>query len=135
MSAKPRGTQNSIVQNADPKTVKRAQYEAFEFELEAPGLIRVTNGSHEDPENHSYLVNIETDTPVACQCPAFEYGEGACKHMIAVAIREPVLEAAQSVVIPDGGRDVDACKNGQTGCCGPDGDNLPCFDCYRDRLC
>ena len=27
--------------------------------------------------------------------------------------------------------DTDTCKNGQAGCCGPDGDDLPCFECYK----
>lgn len=39
MSAKTSRTENSIVGEADPKTIKRSQYEAFEFDLEAPGLI------------------------------------------------------------------------------------------------
>lgn len=133
MSKQTRGTENGIVREADPKAVKRAQWEAFEFDLEAPGLIRVSNGSYENPENHSYLVNIETDIPVACQCKAFEYGDGPCKHMVAVAIRQPVLTAAQTVVIPDGGTGMETCQNGQPDCCGPDGDDLPCFECYREE--
>lgn len=101
MSANTRGTQESIVGEADPKTIKRAQYEAFEFELEALGLVRVINGSHENPEDHSYLVNVETVT-LACECKSFQYNEGLCKHCVAVAICQPVLQAAQSVPIPDG---------------------------------
>ena len=108
----------------DAQTAKRAAYEAFEFDLEAPGLVRVTNGSYgDDAENHSYLVNVEGGVPSACECKAFEYGNGkACKHMTAVAIREPVLEAArtpeinaktpdsmgQQVVATDGGLLVEA---------------------------
>lgn len=133
MSANTRRTENSIVNDADPTTIKRAQYEAFEFELEAPGLIRVTNGSYENPEDHSYLINVETDTPVACECKSFEYSDEPCKHMVAVAIREPVLQAAQSVPVTDGGTDVDACKNGQKNCCGPQGEELPCFECFKEE--
>lgn len=132
MTTETRSTENGIVRDADPNTIKRAQWEAFQFDLETPGLIRVTNGSYENPEDHSYLVNIETDTPVACQCKAFQYQERPCKHMVAVAIRQPVLKAAQTVVIPDGGTGMETCQNGQTGCCGPDGDDLPCFECYRE---
>ena len=132
MSAKTCGTENSIVNDADQKTVKRAQWEAFEFDLEAPGLIRVSNGSYENPEGHSYLVNVETETPVACECKAFEYSDGPCKHMVAVAIREPVLKAAQAELLPDGGSGPETCKNGQEGCCGPDAEDLPCFDCYLE---
>ncbi|MFC6904197.1 SWIM zinc finger family protein [Halalkalicoccus tibetensis] len=128
---------SGLVESADEKTVKRAQWEAFSFELEAPGLVLVTNESHEDGSDHSYLVNIETEVPCACECPAFEYGDRSpCKHMLAVAIREPVLKAAQSrqkpTPMPDGGKDIETCQNGQTGCCGPDGDDLPCFECYQD---
>lgn len=86
---------SELVEQADEKTVKRAQWESFSFELEAPGMVLVTNDSYDD-DGHSYLVNVETDVPVACECKAFEYGDGSCKHMIAVAIREPVLMAAQS---------------------------------------
>ncbi len=32
----------------DAKAVQRAQYEAFEFSFEAPGCVRVTNGSYDD---------------------------------------------------------------------------------------
>lgn len=134
MSTQASGTEKSIVGEADPKAIKRAQWETFEFTMEAPGMVRVSNESHEDGKDHSYLVNIETDTPVACECPAFEYGDGsACKHIVAVAIREPVLLAVQRELVTDGGEDPDSCKNGQTGCCGPEGDGLPCFECYLDR--
>lgn len=128
----------------DASTAKRAQWEAFEFALEAPGLITVTNGSYDDPENHKYRVNVENGVPVACECPADTYHEEACKHRMAVAIREPVLEAATDYERPeaarvatDGGEvverseDPDTCENGQVGCCGPDGDDLPCFPCYQ----
>lgn len=50
--------------------------------------------------------------------------------MVAVAIREPVLKAAQAELVADGGKDMETCKNGQTDCYGPDGDDLPCFECY-----
>ncbi|WP_336363179.1 SWIM zinc finger family protein [Halalkalicoccus salilacus] len=133
MSPNANRTEKSIVNDADQKTVQRAQYEAFEFELDTPGLVTVINASHKNPADHSYLVNVETDTPVACECKAFQYRDGPCKHMVAVAIREPVLKAAQSVPIPDGGKDMETCQNGQTSCCGPHGDELPCFECYQSQ--
>ncbi len=132
----------------DASTAKRAQWEAFEFTLEAPGLVRVTNGSYgDDSENHSYRVNVENGIPVACECKADTYQKGACKHRVAVAIRGPVLSAgAHTPVVADGGQLIDAgddgaiitenpdaCENGQVGCCGPDGDDLPCFPCYQTR--
>lgn len=86
----------------DEKTAKRAQYEAFEFELEAPGIIKVVNGSHPEDEldDHTYRVDIEDGVPTACECKAFEYHPGDCKHMVAVAIREPVLAAATDAPTP-----------------------------------
>lgn len=108
MSTQASGTENSIerkqlVEEADSKVIKRAEWEALEFEMEAPGIVRVINGSHETLEDHSYLVNVENDIPVACECPAFEYSDGPCKHMVAVAIRRPVMEAANRPVRADGG--------------------------------
>lgn len=55
------------------------------------------------------------------------------KYIVSVAIREPVLRAAQPVPVTDGGTDVDACENGQKNCCGPQGEELPCFECWRSR--
>jgi hypothetical protein len=80
--------------NPDATTAKRAQYEAFEFELDAPGLVLVRNGSYDDASEHEYRVNVEHGVPTVCECPAFQYRNGACKHMVAVAIRLPVLVAA-----------------------------------------
>lgn len=133
MSTQTRDTEKSIVKRADSKAIKRAQWEAFEFTMEAPGMVRVSNESYEDGAAHSYLVNIEVEVPCACECEAFQYGEGPCKHMIAVAIREPVLLAAQRELITDGGENPDTCQNGQTGCCGPEGDDLPCFECFQSQ--
>lgn len=80
------------------RVVKRAQYEAFTFAV-APHGIRVRNESHADPADHEYLVSVDDGLPTACECPADEHYEGACKHRVAVAIREPVLQAA--VARPD----------------------------------
>lgn len=125
-----------IVASADSRTLKRAQYEAFEFEVESPGRVRVINGSHANPEDHTYEVTIEGGVPVECGCKADEYGDGPCKHRTSIAIREPVLAASQGVqgkAMPDGGQAPETCQNGQDGCCGPDGDDLPCFDCYQTK--
>ncbi|QLG60338.1 SWIM zinc finger family protein [Halorarum salinum] len=75
------------------RVLKRAQYEAFEFKLLDQGLL-VRNGSHPDPENHEYQVTVTDGLPMHCECPADEKYDGACKHCVAVAIRNPVLEAA-----------------------------------------
>ncbi|MFC4987395.1 SWIM zinc finger family protein [Saliphagus infecundisoli] len=105
--------------DGDAPTAKRAQYEAFELDLEAPSLLRVTNGSYGDDEKHehTYRVNIENGVPTTCECPSNTYQDGACKHHVAVAIRKPVLEAAtvdgsQDRVATDGGELVVASDEG-----------------------
>ncbi|WP_114578519.1 SWIM zinc finger family protein [Saliphagus sp. LR7] len=54
-------------------------------------------------------MNVENGVPVACECPADTYRDGACKHRVAVAIREPVLAAATA----DGSRDRVATDEGE----------------------
>lgn len=78
----------------DASTSKRAQYEAFAFVLDTPGIVTVRNQSHENADEHTYRVKVETGVPVACECPADTYHASACKHRMAVAIRTPVLDAA-----------------------------------------
>ncbi|WP_114578478.1 SWIM zinc finger family protein [Saliphagus sp. LR7] len=75
------------------RTLRRAQYEAFEFELVEQGVL-VRNASHENPSKHEYLVRIDDGLPDSCTCPADEHHQGACKHRVAVAIRSHVLEPA-----------------------------------------
>jgi hypothetical protein len=41
---------------------KRAQAEQFFFDVQAPGLIDVTNESHKNPEDHQYIVSIDDVT-------------------------------------------------------------------------
>ncbi len=77
------------------RTLRRAQYEAFEFELTEQGVL-VRNTSHANPADHEYLVTIEDGLPHSCPCPADEHYQGACKHRVAVAIRTSVLEAARN---------------------------------------
>ena len=88
------------------QVAKRAQYEAFEFTLTTDGVV-VRNGSHPDPSDHEYLVTVDDGIPAACECPADERFNGACKHRVAVAIRRPLLDAVAanaSPVIADGGQ-------------------------------
>lgn len=128
-------------------TAKRAQYEALDFELETPGLVIVCNESHANANEHSYHVNVENGVPVACECPADMYHEGACKHRVTVAIREPVLEAAseyesdqESDVATDGGTTIEhstACEQQAESRpadwnCLPMFEKLPCWPCYQE---
>ena len=119
---------------------KRASWEAFEFTLLGDGDVEVVNGSHDEPSEHTYTVHVEGDIPSDCTCPAWEYQDGACKHMIAVAIREPVLEAASAepTMKADGGVTVqegesDDSDERPNDCdCAPTFEDLPCWPCYRD---
>jgi hypothetical protein len=91
--------------DADEQVEKRSQWEAFEFTVLGDGDVEVVNDSHADTDDHTYTVHVEGGIPADCTCPAFEYQPGACKHMVAVAIREPVLQAAsrEQPVRADGG--------------------------------
>jgi hypothetical protein len=126
--------------DADATTEKRASWEGFEFTVLGGDEIEVVNSSYENPDEHTYTVHVEGGIPSDCNCPAFEYQDGACKHMVGVAIREPVLEAvtAEPTVKTDGGVTVEKeeathsderpddcdCWNPKQG--------LPCWPCYRD---
>lgn len=114
--------------DATPEAVKRAQWEAFEFTLTREG-VRVRNCSHDDPGAHEYQVRVGNDgIPTECDCPAFEYQDGACKHMIAVAIRVPVLMAASGDrVRPDGGLPEGSESPGPRSECWCADSDLPCF--------
>lgn len=130
----------------DAQVQKRAQWEAFEFTLLGEGQVEVANHSYPDEEvwEHTYIVEVEGGYPVNCSCPYAEYHDGDCKHMAAVGIREPLIEAATASedrrLAADGGtitsaavsnKEPDTCPNGDPRCGGPDGEDLPCFDCYR----
>lgn len=126
--------------DADAKIEKRAQWEGFEFTLLGDGDVEVVNGSHDEPEEHTYTVHIEGSIPSDCTCPAFEYQDGACKHMVSIAIREPLLEAvnAEPRMKADGGvtveeEEADHSDERPVDCdCSPLFEELPCWPCYRD---
>jgi len=132
------------VLDADEQVEKRAQWEAFEFTVLGDGDVEVVNASHETPDDHTYIVYVEGGIPSDCTCPAWEYQPGACKHMVTVAIREPVLEAAsrEQPVRADGGVTLDSFDGDNhdddgrpDDCdCGDwnDGLGLSCWPCYRD---
>ncbi len=119
------------------RVAKRAQYEAYEFELVSDG-VRVRNCSHADPAAHEYVVTVENGVPVACECPADEHYEGACKHRVAVAIRQPIVDAAaERQVRADGGEvslesetESDSGRPGQCQC-SDDPERIPCWECVR----
>jgi hypothetical protein len=126
--------------DADATVAKRASWEAFEFTLLEGGKVEVVNTSHETPDEHTYTVHVEGGIPFSCTCPAWEYQDGPCKHMVAVAIREPLLEAvsAEPTVKADGGVTVEEAESDDSDerpddCdCLPSMEDLPCWGCYRD---
>lgn len=135
------GSVESLLDDADERTIKRAQWEAFEFEVSA-GVVTVRNASYADPSDHEYRVVVEDGIPVACDCTGFQY-DSTEKHLVAVAIREPVLQAAQAgemAVATDGGavtthgREDDHCRPDDCDCHDWNSDTieLPCWPCYRD---
>lgn len=84
--------------NYGSKTAKRVGWEAWEFAVEAPHLVRVTNASYGyEKDDHSYLVGVEDRdgllVPAECECPADKYNEEYdCKHKVALAtIGGPVV--------------------------------------------
>jgi hypothetical protein len=88
--------------NFGAKTSKRVCWEAWEFSVEAPHLVRVTNASYGfEKDDHSYLVGVEERegllVPSECECKADRYNDDYdCKHKVALAtVGGPVvLQAA-----------------------------------------
>ncbi|EMA30331.1 hypothetical protein [Haloarcula japonica] len=144
--------------NFGAKTAKRVSWEAWEFAIEGPHLVRVTNASYGfQKDDHSYLVGVEDREgvliPAECECKADRYNEDyGCKHKVALAtVGGPmILQAAvdfekaaagfqvstpESITTgadkleTDGG--TASCENGDKRCNGSDGTGLPCFDCFE----
>jgi hypothetical protein len=61
------------VLDADVTTEKRAQWEAFSFRLLGDGDVEVVNDSHENADDHTYTVHVESGIPSDCTCPADTY--------------------------------------------------------------
>jgi len=124
------------VLECDEQVEKRAQWEAFEFTVLGDGDVEVVNGSHSDADDHTYTVHVVGDIPADCRCPAWEFQPGACKHMVAVAIQEPVLEAVTDALTArtDGGTAVNVATETDTDdCdCGELSGDFPCWPCVRN---
>jgi len=143
----------------DARTAKRAGWEQFEFTVVGPLEVEVANASYGDEkDDHTYLVEIEkragVPVPDECECPADNHRNQACKHRIGLATiggltvlnaaaSAATLSASNADVTPssekiqtDGGtvaiaQDSERCPNDDPSCNGPEGENLPCFDCYE----
>ncbi len=95
MSTNSSDRQKRIVQELefDARTAKRVRWTEWEFAIEAPHQVRVTNASYgTEKADHVYTVTV-TDhddpdlfVPIHCDCPADHYNEEDCKHKVAVAV-------------------------------------------------
>jgi len=128
-----------VLPEFDPPTrvLKRAQYEAFAFEL-LDGDVRVRNESYPDPTVHEYRVRIRDGVPHSCSCPADASGDGPCKHRVAVAIRPRLLDLAVKMrVVADGGAPSRAGDDTTAPPCECNGlsEELPCWNCVDAGRC
>jgi hypothetical protein len=128
------GEKRTALEHLDytPRTLKRVEWESWEFTVIGPHLIEVTNASYGfEKDDHSYTVGVEVRDGVAvpseCECPADVHHDSDCKHRTALAIvgGPTVLDAAVDF---DGPSPVLGVAT--DGGCACDGDRLPCFDCY-----
>lgn len=114
-----------------PRTLKRVEWESWEFTVTGPHLIEVTNASYGyQKDDHSYTVGVDVRDGVAvpseCGCPADIHHDTDCKHRVALAIvgGPTVLNAAVDF---DGTPALEAVTDGGCWC---DGHELACFSCW-----
>jgi len=93
MTANDTAAKERIVSHLDftPRTSKRVTWEQFEFTIEGPHLVRVTNASYGFlKDEHSYTVGVaERDgqlLPAECDCPADLHHDTDCKHKVALGL-------------------------------------------------
>ena len=86
----------------------------------------------------------DQDATLCLPCMADAVERGVVTDTATLTITAPPTDAdtdagseaeatSQQRVATDGGRDRPACQNGQAGCCGPNGGDLPCYRCWTDR--
>ncbi|WP_049987281.1 SWIM zinc finger family protein [Halobellus rufus] len=122
--------------NFGAKTSKRVTWESWEFTIEAPHLVRVTNASYGvEKDDHSYLVGVEDRdgvlVPAECECPADMYNEEYdCKHKVALAAvgGAVVLDAAAAFSHQSTESD-ESILAGECDCTILS--DLPCWPCYQ----
>lgn len=93
MTANDSAADKSIVNQLDfsTRTGKRVAWEQFEFTVDGPHLVRVTNASYGYlKDDHSYTVGVADRDgqliPVECNCPADRHHDSDCKHKVALAL-------------------------------------------------
>jgi hypothetical protein len=123
-------------------------------------VVNASYGFEKDDHSYTIGIRERNGVPIPaeCSCPADLHREQDCKHKVALATVGGllVLNAAVDTEVstdlsrrdldatktaldklqPDGGTatvsdDSDVCANGSEHCAGPDGDGLPCFECYE----
>lgn len=123
------------------KTAKRVGWEAFEFSVDGPHQVRVTNAAYGFlKEEHSYTVGVAVvdgqALPAECNCPADVHREPDCKHKVALAtVGGPtVLNAAVGLESPTANEtdspETMADSLRTDGGCECDKGDFPCFECY-----
>jgi hypothetical protein len=119
-------TKQSAARDAAETAQKRAQTEQFAFDVDAPGLVEVTNESHENPKAHQYTVSIDDviHELMACTCPHHLHRNAYCKHMAAVesATDDGTLDAFPSE--DEGDAEPEDCGCDSLG-------GFPCWPCVR----
>ncbi|GKZ15180.1 hypothetical protein [Haladaptatus sp. T7] len=82
------GTNSLPTRFAAETAQKRAQAEQCAFDADVPGLVDVTDESHENPANHPHVIFIDdvTHELMACTYPHHVHRNAFCKHMAAVEI-------------------------------------------------
>ncbi|WP_227357318.1 SWIM zinc finger family protein [Haladaptatus salinisoli] len=124
---------------ADETAQKRAQWEQFSFRVEAPGMVDVTNESHDTPADHQYVVTLDdvTGEAMACTCPHHVHRSAFCKHMTAVetATDDGTLDVFLSEDDEEDEEtdetDEDDAAPAECDCDGLNG--FPCWPCVRAR--
>ncbi|WP_232423925.1 lamin tail domain-containing protein [Haladaptatus paucihalophilus] len=80
------GSRCAVWNNAAKTAQNRAQAEQCAYDVDALGLIDITNESYENPTAHQYTVSTDdvTDELMACTCPHHVHRNAFCKHIAAV---------------------------------------------------
>ena len=116
----------STVRDDDETAPNCAQAEQFSFDVDAPGIVKVSNESHENPADHQYTVAIDDVTRdlMACTYLQHVHRNAYCKHMAAVetATDDGTLDAFLS-------EDDDDAEPDNCDCDGLNG--FPCWPCVR----
>lgn len=123
------------------RSLHRAQRESFAFRLH-DGDVIVRNLTYDQPSEHEYRISVHDGVPVDCTCPAEEHYAPACKHRVAVAIRDRVVEAAVRMQVATDRGHIATTEHATESADTPEIDSecdcddlpagVPCWPCYRD---